>query len=98
MNLSYEWKDFIVFPLDPDRVLTRDARFDLSLTSAGAKAVSKEMVVRPGDEFEAIRVDEVGNVSIWTKNLAWTLLRDHGTERLTSIPRYPHEERYLGRS
>ena len=94
MNLSLTWRDFVLFSFDPDRVQTREARFDL--TAVGAQVVGQEIVVWPGDAFDAMRVDELGNVSIWTKKRAWFLRREHGIEKLLSIPRDPHEDPDLG--
>lgn len=53
MNLSSSWKVFVIFPSEPERIQSREARFDLGLTAFGAKAVDREVVVWSGDEFEA---------------------------------------------
>lgn len=86
---SNEWRDFVIFPADPNRVLSPGARFDLSLQAEGAQVVGKDQIVWPGDEFEALDVDRAGSLLIWTKQRVWVVRRENGMERLMYLPRYP---------
>lgn len=90
--LLRQWKDFVIFPRDPDRIRSVEQRCDLSLESSGAFVVRRDLVVRAGDEFEAMCIDDFGNVMIWTKANVWVVRRLHGMEKLLFLPRYPPGE------
>jgi hypothetical protein len=101
MNLIREWRDFLIFP-DGEGGITRETRFNLELVTSGSFAgrsahiVTKSEIVWSGDEFEAMRVDDAGNVEIWTTKKVWTVNRRHGTEKLLFIARHPYEEQASG--
>jgi hypothetical protein len=95
--LDKEWKDFVTFPLEPTRIRTREARFDLSLASRGAFVIQRDYImVMPDDVFEAALVDEHGDVLLWTRETVWTFERFAGMELEKSVffPRYPIAELY----
>lgn len=89
--LVHEWQDFVIFPKDPDRIKAREERLALALQEEGGFVVKKDLLVRPGDEFEAMRVSELGDVEVWTRKKVWALLRKHGMEKLFFVSRQPYD-------
>lgn len=51
--------------------------------------VHQEDMVGLDDEFEAMEVNAVGHVFIWTKQFVYGLTRDGDTERFWAFPRNP---------
>lgn len=102
MTVYNEWVDFVTFPLDLDRVQTKEQRLDVSnavyadseeykLGHGDEKGfvITLDRITFDGDEFEAMEVIEWGAVTIWTRKKVWTLHRDRGLEKLFRIKRHP---------
>lgn len=49
----------------------------------------KEDFVYSDDEFEAMEVNAIGHVTIWTKKYVYGIIRDGQTERFRAFPRNP---------
>lgn len=92
--LDKEWKDFVIFPKDPERINSRDARLDLSLVSCGTQVIRRDQIVQSGDAFEAMRIDAFGHVMFWTQKTVGAIRRwsGPGVERLLVVPRHPPKE------
>ena len=107
--LYEEWIDFVIYPLDSNRVLTREQRLD---TSNAVRVSDKDYTPTIGtekgtiypkesvffdfnnDKFEAMAIDNYGGVVIWTTKKVWFLLNDRGLEKLKYVPRHPDSEKY----
>lgn len=101
-----EWIDFVIFPLDPNKVLSQKTRLDTStavrvsdpnytpeLATQEGVIFEKEIILFDDDEFEAIGITDYGDVCIWTKKRVWTLFRRiSGMEKMTYVPRHPDSE------
>src|SRR5689334_8628096 len=63
------------------------------LTVVGA-VVTISMIIPywSDDVFEIMEIDDIGNVTIWTKYSVWRLHKDRGLEKLLALPRNPPEE------
>jgi len=103
-----EWHDFVTYPLDPERVHTRVARLDIAAAyrrgqngqypeeysgslDRGA-IIDQAFLVKDGDIFECMEIDDFGHVTIWTSQKIWFLVRDGssgGIEKLRYVPRHP---------
>ena len=61
--------------------------------------VTQEDISYPGDMFEAMRVDDYGHVTIWTRNRVW-FMRLEGAEviieKLQCVDRNPSENEVSG--
>ena len=103
--LFREWKDFVSFPLDPNRVRTRDERLDTSNAyrrdrdgkypqdykpDRGA-VIDLGVVLSDDDAFECMEVTDYGDVTIWTRDKVWHLLRKNTNhmEKLLYLHRHP---------
>lgn len=86
--LFNEWQDFITHPLDSSRVKSRKDRLD---TTQGT-IIPISMLLRGSDEFECMEITDLGDVTVWTRDKVWFLVRE-GTgqqiEKLRYIPRHP---------
>lgn len=91
MTLYRQWRDFVVFSKDPDLIKTEAERFGLT-DAPGAYLVKKDDIIRPDDEFVAMRVDVIGNVIVWTKKIVLTLQRMHRIERFVGAMRDPYDD------
>ena len=99
--LYKEWIDFVVYPSDADKVKTREERINTKgaipeLENDGELGKKFGLIVSWGDYgfkddiFEAIWIDDNGNVVIWTEKLIWMLHRRiDGKEKMTYVPRNP---------
>ena len=103
--LFKDWHDFVVYPMDPERVHTRAARIDTSTacrlgpngrypdeysSNKNAGAViDQTYVTQFGDAFESMEIDDYGSVMIWTRDNVWCIRRDRGMEKLIFLPRNP---------
>lgn len=103
MSFYYEWIDFVSYPKDPNRVITKSARLNCSqaIRTGSEKPivedidkygwiVTKENVIfESDDEFEVAEITESGRVLIFTKKRVWTLQNQGDKERLIFLPRHP---------
>jgi hypothetical protein len=96
-----KWKDFVSYPLDPERVRTSEQRLDVSMVMSPDDPqydarqgciITQSLIVSEDDRFEAMSIDDGGNVTIWTKKRVWGLFRFGGMEKLKYLPRHPDEE------
>lgn len=101
--LYREWVDFVVFPSDSEKVTTRKERLNTkNALSQDEKFLKPELAKKVGfivsrndyefkdDVFEAMWIDECGNVIIWTEKRVWSLHRRlDGKEKMTYLPRNP---------
>lgn len=98
-----EWVDFVIFPLNGDKVTSREQRLDISNavrvddesytpengTECGV-IFPKEWIFLDGDEFQEMFVGDDGQVFIWTEKRVWTLYcRLDGAEKAIYLPRNP---------
>ena len=98
--LYKEWIDFVVYPSDAEKVKTREQRIDTekAMPSLNHKLAKKagyivswnDYEISNADKFEAMWIDEDGNVIIWTEKRVWSLHRRiDGKEKMTYVPRNP---------
>jgi hypothetical protein len=103
--LYKEWIDFVVYPSDTDRVETREQRLDTqNAIPEIERYYDPELAKKVGfivnwndyafnydnDRFEAMWIDDMGNVTIWTEKRIWSLHRRmDGKEKMTYVPRNP---------
>ena len=101
--LYKEWIDFIVYPSDSTKVKTREERlFTQNAVSQDERIKNPETRRQSGfivswndydfadDIFEAMWVDDNGNVIVWTEKRVWSLHRRiDGKEKMTYVPRNP---------
>ncbi len=103
--LFNEWVDFVVYPLDSNKVLNREQRLDTSkaiyvtdldytpeIGTEKGTIFTKDQIIFDfeDDEFETMWVSETGKIVIWTKKRVWTLYcRIDGMERMIYLPRNP---------
>ena len=103
-NMLYkEWVDFVVYPSDTDRVNTREERLNTeNAISDNERLRNPELAKKIGyivnwndyafkdDVFEALWIDDNGNVIIWTEKRVWSLHRRlDGKEKMIYLPRNP---------
>jgi len=99
--LYKEWINFVVYPSDANRVKNREERLSTqdSLSVIESRE-NPELAKKIGfivnwndydfkdDVFEAMWIDEIGNVIIWTEKRVWSLHRRiDGKEKMTYLPR-----------
>ena len=101
--LYKKWIDFVVYPADANRVKSREERLKTDgavseLENDGELGKKFGLMVSwndygfiyDGDKFEAMWIDDNGNVIIWTEKRVWSLHRRiDGKERMTYLPRNP---------
>ena len=101
--LYKKWVDFIVFPSDSNKVKTREDRLRIeNALTQNERIENPEFAKKVGyvvcwkdydfkDEvFDAMWIDEIGNVIIWTDKKVWSLHhRIDGKEKMTYLPRNP---------
>jgi len=101
--LYKEWIDFVVYPSDANKVKTREERiFTERALSQDERFENPETAKQNGfivgwkdydfndDVFEAMWIDDMGNVTIWTEKRVWSLHRRiDGKEKMTYVPRNP---------
>jgi hypothetical protein len=99
--LYKEWMDFVVYPSDADKVKTREERINTKgaipeLENDGEVGKKFGLIVSwndygfKDDVFEAIWIDDDGNVIIWTAKRIWSLHRRiDGKEKMIYVPRNP---------
>ena len=99
--LYKKWVDFVVYPSDSNRVKTREERINTSgaipeLENDGELGKKFGLIVSwsdyafnyDNDKFEAMWIDDDGNVIIWTEKRIWSLHRRiDGKEKMTYVPR-----------
>lgn len=99
--LYKEWRDFVVYPSDANRVGTREER--LAVKDAIPELVKDGKIEKQfgllvswsdwgfrDDRFEAMWIDDRGGVIIWTEKRVWSLHRRiDGKEKMTYLPRNP---------
>lgn len=105
--LYKEWIDFVIYPLDSNRVLTREQRLDTSnairvtdpnytptLGTEKGTIFTKEQIIFDfdNDEFEAIAIGYTGSVTIWTRKRVWALFKFEAVEKLRFLPRNPDSD------
>ena len=106
-----EWIDFVVFPLDSNKCLTREMRLDISnAVSVRDSNYSPELGTKKGvifpkhniffdnDKFEKMFISDLGQVVIWTKKRVWGLYRLEAMERMQFLPRHPDSDELWGYS
>ena len=103
MTFFNKWTEFVSYPKDPNRVLTKSARLDCSCTIRIGKEkpsvadvdkygwiVTQENVVfENDDEFEVMEIIQSGRVLIFTEKRVRTLRHQGDKERLIFLPRHP---------
>jgi hypothetical protein len=101
--LYKKWIDFVVFPSDSNKVKTREDRLKTeNALSQNERLENPEFAKEFGyivswndydfndDVFEAMWIDENGNVIIWTDKKVWSLHRRiDGKEKMIYLPRNP---------
>lgn len=103
--LYKEWIDFVVYPSNAERVKTREERIDTkNAISDNERIENPELAKKVGyvvnwndysfnydnDKFEAMWIDNNGNVIIWTEKRVWSLYqRIDNKEKMTYVPRNP---------
>lgn len=80
--------------IDPNDTAIMSAAVDIA-RERGALA-SKLVILANDDQFEAMEIDDYGNVTIWTKQKVWELRRQYGFdpkgyEKLFFSRRHPPE-------
>lgn len=101
MTVYHEWVDFVIYPDNPRRVTSREARLMTSnaivVTHSSQLPKAREQGARAqlsnilfdDDEFEAMEINDYGEVFIWTKRRVWKLFRLYEYEKLIFFPRHP---------
>lgn len=96
-----EWIDFVSYPLDPNKITSREQRLDLAdavvPTSPHYKIENGAIITKEfihleydNDEFEAMAISDYGDVCIWTKKKVWFLLRrGEMMEKMMFVQRHP---------
>lgn len=101
--LYKEWVDFVIYPSDADKVKTRGERLlTQNAISQDERFENPENAKQHGyivswtnydfgdDVFEAMWIDDSGNVIIWTEKKVWSLHRRlDGKEKMVCVPRNP---------
>jgi hypothetical protein len=103
--LYKEWIDFVIYPSDSNRVKTREERLDTQnaipeIERYGNPELAKKVgfivnwndyvFTYDNDKFEAMWIDDIGNVTIWTEKRVWSLHRRiDGKEKIIYVPRNP---------
>ncbi|HQU81668.1 MAG TPA: hypothetical protein PKY59_00995 [Pyrinomonadaceae bacterium] len=99
--LYKEWIDFVVYPSNANKVKSREERLktdnavselenDSELGKKFGLRVSWNDYAFSEDCFEAMWIDDDGNVIIWTEKRVWSLHRRiDGKEKMTYVPRNP---------
>ena len=102
--LYKEWVDFVVYASNTDKVNTREERLNVKDAVPEMKRdgeiekrfgllVSWSDFGFQGDRFEAMWIDDRGNVYIWTEKRVWSIHRRiDNKEKLTYLPRNPDLE------
>ncbi len=103
-----KWQDFIRYPKNANKVGSRSDRLDISCgfypeadgqhseeffsSSDNGAVVRIEDILWDDDVFEAMEIDDLGHVLIWTRDRVWFLQRqgrDLTVEKLIFLPRHP---------
>ncbi|MFY9221116.1 MAG: hypothetical protein WAQ98_00515 [Blastocatellia bacterium] len=104
MVLYRKWIDFVLYPYEPDKVQTLGQRLDIThavdkdnalvtfeliqLIKKNGMVIKQNSLEDEADNFEAMEIDDKGNVKIWTKKRVGIVLR-HEIESIDYIPRHP---------
>lgn len=96
--LFTQYQEFIVFPLDPDKVKSQQDRLntgqgfrvntngvyppDYTPSSEQGAVVPIEHIVFDNDQFEAMEVTDSGHVNIWTRDRVWFLMREGSNNQI----------------
>lgn len=103
--LYKEWIDFVIYPSDPNKISSLEERIDVSnavrvesddyknhfeLVHQRGIVCTIDQILFDDDKFEAMGINNYGDVCIWTQKRVWTLLRRFGEmEKLIFIPKNP---------
>ena len=100
-----EWIDFVTFPLDSNKVISREQRLDTStailvtdsdytpqLGTERGVIFPKELIFFDDDEFETMWFGETGQVIVWTKKRVWNIYILEALERMQFLPRSPDSD------
>ncbi len=87
------FKNFIMFPLDPSFIKSREQRLNIRLADSSKKIhlIEKSVFEQFGDEFEAMEINEFGDVILWTKKKVWHIHKNKKMEKLLYLPRNPED-------
>ncbi len=104
----YKWTDFVRFPNSIRRIISFEERIDTgnsfyisaddSPKNSSAEyakfglTVTEDQILRKGDEFVSMYINDSGQVYVWTKYNVWTLLPEEG-DKLVFLKRSPGYEK-----
>ena len=103
--LFKQWREFVIYPLNSDKVKTFEQRVDISQAyriSSNEKypqylednvkngiIFDHATVVAGEDEFEAMNIDQFGHVIIWTIKKVWYLNKEGENSKIEKMRYVP---------
>jgi len=85
-----EWQNIVVCSHDCEYIKTKESRLNLALCDDDKVIIIFEnTLILDDDKFEAMRIDCLGDVTIWTEKKVWMLVKQQEIERFIFLPRHP---------
>jgi hypothetical protein len=78
------WKDFVLSR--GAEIANANQRFELKLSDRHA---TRDIFEKDGERFEAMRISEDGNVTVWTTTKVWFIIKHGNLDNLIYLPRNP---------
>lgn len=104
-----EYQEFVVYPLQADKVRHREDRLniehgfrincagaypqDYSPSSEKGAVVPLQHIVLEHDQFEAMQVSDSGHVTIWTRDRVWFLVHEGNDQQIERMKYVPRNPR-----
>jgi len=82
--ITNEWRDFALSR--SVEITNPTQRFNLQLSDRRA---TRDIFESEGERFEAMKVSEDGNVTIWTTHKVWCIIKHGNLDKLIFLPRNP---------
>ena len=111
MLYSTSWREFVIYPLTPERGDSYQSRTDTSqafrkktdgsLPEEYHNSPNKGIIVeqkdveRQGDSFQALAINPYGNVFIWTNRHIWTISRTGKNQTLEKLHYIPLNHKHF---
>ncbi len=95
MSIYYEYKEFVILPTEPDFITSREQRLNTKSIdeSKNINVIKKSLFEQYGDRFEAMEINDFGDVILWTNNKVWCIHKSEKLEKLLYLPRNPNDFR-----
>lgn len=87
--ITREWKDIFLSNGVRSSVPITSAKERFNLNNPGGRIIGRDFFERFGEKFEAIEVNEIGKIIVWTATKVWCIRMHRNLEQMMFLPRNP---------